>query len=68
MSFAFVNIILNHHNAGLGTEAPVMTWIMPGLDRLRLDFVEAGEKVSAEELEQLSSDLRQRLASQPNAM
>ncbi len=45
-----------------------MTWIMPGLDRLRLDFVEAGEKVSAEELEQLSSDLRQRLASQPNAM
>ncbi|VDD79438.1 unnamed protein product [Mesocestoides corti] len=46
----------------LGTEAPVTTWIMPGLDRLRLDFVEAGEKISAEELEQLSSDLRQRLA------
>nr|CDS18951.1 lisH domain and HEAT repeat containing protein [Echinococcus granulosus] len=46
----------------LGTEAVMMTWVMPGLDRLRLDFVEAGEKGSAEGLEQLSSDLRQRLA------
>ncbi|KAL5963263.1 RAB11-binding protein RELCH [Taenia solium] len=46
----------------LGTEAAMMTWVMPGLDRLRLDFVEAGEKGSAEELEQLSSDLRQRLS------
>ncbi|VDM36288.1 unnamed protein product [Hydatigera taeniaeformis] len=46
----------------MGTEAAMMTWVMPGLDRLRLDFVEAGEKGSAEELEQLSSDLRQRLA------
>lgn len=40
----------------------MMNWVMPGLDRLRLDFVEAGEKGSAEELEQLSSDLRQRLS------
>ncbi|VDK32785.1 unnamed protein product [Taenia asiatica] len=46
----------------LGTEEAMMTWVMPGLDRLRLDFVEAGEKGSAEELEQLSSDLRQRLS------
>ncbi|KAL5108085.1 RAB11-binding protein RELCH [Taenia crassiceps] len=46
----------------LGTEAVMMTWVMPGLDRLRLDFVEAGEKAPAEELEQLSSDLRQRLS------
>ncbi len=47
---------------GLGTEPAILTWVMPGLDRLRLDFVEAGQKDSAEELEQLSADLRQRLA------
>jgi len=49
------------------TETVVVSWIMPGLDRLRLDFVEAGVKDSAEELEQLSSDLRLRLANQPNS-
>ncbi|VDL46310.1 unnamed protein product [Hymenolepis diminuta] len=45
----------------LGTEDAMMTWVLPGLDRLRLDFVEANEKNSADELEQLSNDLRQRL-------
>ncbi|BHF70807.1 hypothetical protein SprV_0301386000 [Sparganum proliferum] len=48
----------------LGTEPSMVTWVMPGLDRLRLDLIEAGDKDAAEELEQLSADLRQRLLSQ----
>lgn len=55
-------IVLNaFYRLGLGTEDAMMTWVLPGLDRLRLDFVEANEKNSADELEQLSNDLRQRL-------
>uniref|UniRef100_A0A0R3T8Y2 HEAT repeat-containing protein 1 n=1 Tax=Rodentolepis nana TaxID=102285 RepID=A0A0R3T8Y2_RODNA len=45
----------------LSTEDAMMSWVLPGLDRLRLDFVEANEKNSADELEQLSNDLRLRL-------
>uniref|UniRef100_A0A0V0J4T2 Uncharacterized protein n=1 Tax=Schistocephalus solidus TaxID=70667 RepID=A0A0V0J4T2_SCHSO len=48
----------------LGTEPAMVTWVMPGLDRLRLDLIETGDKDAAEELEQLSADLRQRLLSQ----
>ncbi|VDN11340.1 unnamed protein product [Dibothriocephalus latus] len=39
----------------LGTEPSMTTWVMPGLDRLRLDLIEAGDKDAAEELEQLPS-------------
>ncbi|KAM7542647.1 hypothetical protein Aperf_G00000007512 [Anoplocephala perfoliata] len=52
----------------LGTEDAMMKWILPGLDRLRLDLVEANEKSSAAELEQLSSDLRQRLSNHTSSL
>ncbi|VDQ06615.1 unnamed protein product [Trichobilharzia regenti] len=42
-------------------ESSVLQWLVPGLDRIRLDFIESGDNRRVREVEQFLSDLYSKL-------